>query len=163
MSVKKLPVVDMTKVNSKKFGTLITSQGVKPAYKGNDFSFIKNIVVNRFKGDVSFSIVDVTKGANNITPVLEHHRQTKEVLIPTQSDIVLILALGNSKMPDLKTAKALRLKQGDAFMIDEQVWHYAPLTSKDSSKVFVVFTSTTPDKDMYAVTLCDAFGMKLGI
>lgn len=162
MEVKKLEVLDM-KGNSEIFGTWISSNEVEPVYKGSDFSFIKNIAENKFAGLVSFSVVDVTKGANNITPVLEHHRKTKEVLIPTQSEIVLILAKGDDVKPDLNTAKALLLRQGDAFMIDEGVWHYAPLTQEESSKVFVVFTSTTPDEDMYAVDLQENFGMVLGI
>ncbi|OQX29187.1 MAG: hypothetical protein B0D92_05050 [Spirochaeta sp. LUC14_002_19_P3] len=163
MNIQKIPVEIADNKNTKDFGTLISSNYHPAKYKGNDFRLFLNIAENKFAGNVSFSIVDSYRSAGNITASLEYHLKTKEALIPTQSDIVLILAKPKLETPDIATARAFRIKQGDAFIIHEGVWHYAPLTEKESAKTFVVFTSTTPYDDVVLVDLEKEFGRVLGI
>lgn len=130
-------------------------------YQGSDFSFFKNLATNRFEDTVGFSMVESYKNNNTIT-CLEYHRKTKEVIIPVQNDVILILSNGTDT-PDIDNAQALLLKQGDGFIIDEGVWHYAPLTMHESSKIFIIFVAHTPDNDVYKVDLYDTFNCVLGI
>lgn len=163
MNIKKIPIENADNKNTREFGTLISSNYHPAKSKGSDFAFFMNIAENKFTGSVSFSIVDSYRTAGNITKSLEYHLKTKEALIPTQSDIVLILAKPKLEKPDISTAKAFRIKQGDAFILHEGVWHYAPLTEEESAKTFVVFTSTTPYEDVVLVDLEKEFGAVLGV
>ena len=148
-----IKIENITKDNSKEFGTLVTDKFSEASYKDDSYSYFSKLSVNHFTEDVSFSIVQSYKEANGIVPTLEYHEKTVEVLIPT-GDIILVLAKGD-KEPDIKTAKALLLKKGDAFIIDPYIWHYAPLTTDKVVNTFVIFNCNTSDSDLFKLEMKD--------
>lgn len=148
-----IKIEDITKENSKEFGTLVTDKFSQPSYKDDSYSYFSKLAVNNFTEDVSFSIVQSYKEANGIVPTLEYHEKTVEVLIPTD-DVILVLAKGD-KEPDIKTAKALLLKKGDAFIINPYIWHYAPLTTDKIVNTFVIFNCNTSDSDLFKLEIKD--------
>lgn len=153
-----LKIENINNENSKEFGILLTDKNKKPSYKDNSYSYINNLSINEFAEDVSFSIVKSYRSANGIVPTLEYHKNTAEVLIPT-GDVVLVLAKGID-IPDIQTAKALFLKNGDGFIINPYIWHYAPLTINRVVKTFVIFNCNTSDSDLFKIELKNKFKIK---
>ncbi len=162
MEIKTLPIENATTENSKEYGKLITLDGSNADYEDSTFSFTRDLFVQEFSDTVTFSMT-MTFSGNKITPLLEYHENTVEVLIPTDNDIVLIMALGKNK-PEPATFKALKISCGDAFSFAPNIWHYAPLVVNDkSAKTFVVFNQSTPDKDKVCVDLLEEYGYVLGV
>lgn len=143
--------------NSKIFGKLIDSCMFETAYKGEDFSFFKNMETVKFPNSTGISMVEAYSSSHNTTSILEIHKEAREIIIPTESSVFLVLATGNNK-PDRTSIKALELEPGTLFIIDPNIWHYAPITSVECSKVFIMLDSTTPDKDLFQVNLEEEWG-----
>lgn len=161
MQPLKLKVKPMTAENSARFGVLASLEGTSPAFSDKSFNFTKHLaVIEPFSENVSLSMVEAFKEANGITPILENHSRTKEIIIPTGGDVVLILAEGKGK-PDIQNAQALRLSCGQAFAIHANVWHFAPLSQNSTVNVFIIFNETTPEKDTVQVDLAKEFNIVL--
>ena len=161
MNTKKFTIKDITKENSKAYGTLVELKGTTPAYKGEDFSFTKHLATTHFSEKVSFSMVESYPN-NRLTGTLEYHNNTPEALVPVGEDVIITLALGENT-PDPTTINAFRLKMGQAFIIDPKVWHYAPLTETKTTHIFVIFNESTPEKDVVQVDVEKELGFKIEI
>ncbi len=101
----------ITQRNSKEFGQLIDSSMHEAAYKGNDFSFFKNMDTVNFPNSTGISMVEAYSSAKNTTAILEIHKEAREIIIPTESSVFLVLATGKDK-PDIASVKALELEPG---------------------------------------------------
>lgn len=157
MHSKKIDVVGVGLDIPVAYGTLVDAGKLKPNYSDASFSFTKNIATAHFSEDVGFSIVKSFPD-NRVTPLLEYHRNTKEVLIPTNGSVILVLALGEGS-PDANTVLAFELECGKAFIVDANVWHYAPISvEKKEIDTFVIFNKNTSELDVVKVDLLDAFG-----
>lgn len=157
-----LCIKEMNSENSREFGFFIENNNNNLLYKDNSFSYFSNLFINKFTEAVGFSIVQSYKESDGIVPLLEYHSNTVEVLIPTE-DVVLVLAnsLENNKnKPDIFSAKALLLRKGCAFVIDYNIWHYAPITNEDSVNTFVIFNHNTSDIDTTKVKLDSSIKVK---
>lgn len=156
MSIKTVALKKYTADQLKPYGRLISLDGKSPAFKSDAFSFIRDLGIVAFSESVSFCMVESRPAAQGLTPVLEIHEKTEEVLIPTTEPVVLVLALGSGK-PDLNTLVAFTLQPGTAFAVAKGIWHYAPISEKPA-KTFIIFNQSTPDKDLIQVDLQKEFG-----
>ncbi len=147
----------ITQQNSREFGQLVDSSMHEPAYKGDDFSFFKNMDTVNFPNSTGISMVEAYSGSKKTTGTLEIHKEAREIIIPTDSSVFLVLATGKDK-PEMSSVKALTLDPGALFIVNPGVWHYAPITLEDRSNVFVMLDSTTPDKDLFQVDLQEEWG-----
>lgn len=160
MSEKKLEITTITHENSKKYGMLIDTVNNKPCFDTSNFSFFKNLVTNNFETEIGIGVVYLKENSNNMIEVLEYHKNTNEIIIPTE-DIILILSLPK-EVPILSDTRAFFLETGKAFMIHKGVWHYAPISlERKRCSVFVLFSVDTPDNDVYKVNLQDTLGYNL--
>ena len=145
-----LKIEKLTAENTSHWGTLVNTTPV-PAYKGEDFSFYKNIGTIGFSTKAGLSIVETYMDPSTADITwLEKHVGSKEVIAPTDRNVILVMGAGD-KEPDLATVKALELEKGSAFVVNEGVWHCAPVSSGGRTNVFIVLDETTPDQDLVQV------------
>ena len=145
-----LKIEKMTEGNSAVYGILVKAESSEPVYKGADFSFFKNLGIVPFSGRAGVSLVEAYQDRTARVNWLEKHECSKEVIIPTDRSIILLLGVGpDGTDPD--RVQALELEAGDAFIVHEDVWHCAPLSSSGTTKVLILLNQDTPDSDLIKV------------
>jgi len=142
-----LGIEKVTSENSSQFGTYIQIRDAQPAYKGEDFSFFKNLGVVPFSEDTGFSVVETYMDQTAEISGLERHKDSCEIIIPSDQNIILILGTG-ADCPDTDSLKALEIEVGTAFVVNKNVWHCAPISTGAKTNVFILLNQNTPDTDL---------------
>ncbi|MBF9015816.1 MULTISPECIES: ureidoglycolate lyase [unclassified Oceanispirochaeta] len=153
----KLQIEKMTAENSKEFGTLLSIKEKDAAYKGDDFSFFKNLAEIEFNENIGFSLVETHMDTTVEISWLERHLSSSELIIPSDKNIVLVLGSGE-KTADLSTLRALEVEVGTAFSVSRNVWHFAPISCSDTTNVFILLNQSTPDCDLEKID-CESIGL----
>lgn len=153
----KLQIEKMTAENSKEFGTLLSIKEKDAAYKGDDFSFFKNLGEIEFSENVGFSIVESYMNTTAEVDWLERHVSSSELIIPSDSSIILILGRGDNTA-DMSTLKALEVEIGTAFSVAKNIWHCAPISSSDPTNIFILLNRSTPNDDLEKIE-CESIGL----
>lgn len=88
---------------------------------------------------------------------LEHHRQTSELLVALDEDILIPVARNQAatNQPDLASIRVFRLRGGSGVIIAPSVWHTLPLPTQGSATCLVVFRQGTVSDDFHEVALGD--------
>ena len=153
----KLKIEKITVENSKEFGTLLSPIDKDPAYKGDDFSFFKNLAEIEFNENIGFSLVETHMDTSVEVSWLERHLSSSELIIPSDKNIILVLGRGE-KTADLSTLRALEVEVGTAFSVSRNVWHFAPISCSDPTNVFILLNQSTPDSDLEKID-CESIGL----
>jgi len=148
-----LKCVDATESSIADYGTLIFTADKAADADLKEFKFWNRLGEMSLSETASVCIVESYETGTLSSTVFERHQNTSETLIPTD-DIIIVIALpgrdGNTE-PDWTSVKAFRIKKGDAVILANDVWHYAPMSVSGTVKTFIVFNTNTPDKDYFSV------------
>jgi len=151
MKERMLTVSDITVEDFQGYGLYLDTETAQPAHESEQFNFWNKLAVLPLKS-ASFCIVESYPQGAMESSTFEQHGDTPEVLIPTDGEIVLVIALpdkdDNARI-DMDSVKAFRLPAGKAVVLKPFVWHYAPLVKDRPVKTFVVFEEQTPDNDLH--------------
>jgi ureidoglycolate hydrolase len=112
-----------------------------------DFSFYYNLIEVDFQGPLAVSMVESKVQPGLFSHSLEVHMQTPEILIPLNGTIYLVLALSDKQdptKPDLNTAKAFIVENGQGVSLPPGVWHRAPLSLSEPVKTCCIVRKGTP-------------------
>jgi ureidoglycolate lyase len=151
MKERTLTVSDITAEDFQEYGLYLDAETAKPAYESEQFNFWNKMAVLPLKS-ASLCIVESYPQGALESSTFEQHGDTPEVLIPTDGEIVLVIALpdkNDKARIDMDSVKAFRLPAGKAVVLKPLVWHYAPLVKDRPVKTFVVFEEKTPDEDLH--------------
>jgi ureidoglycolate hydrolase len=151
MRERTLNVSDITVEDFKDYGLYLDPEKAQPDHESEQFNFWNKLAVLPLKS-ASFCIVESYPQGAIESSTFEQHGNTHEVLIPTEGEIVLVIALPDRKDKariDMESVRAFRLPAGKAVALKPFVWHYAPLVKDRPVKTFVVFEEQTPEDDMH--------------
>lgn len=106
-------------------------------------------------GKIETSSNEITIGILNIKKkyfsqsILEKHKNTFETLTALKGDFAIPLFKDNDGSPDLKKGINFILRQGNTFIINKGIWHYAPIPFEKTGIMQVIFNAGTPKNDCY--------------
>ncbi len=161
MEISTLKCTAVSSENFSEYGQLISSIEKTSNFSSGEFNFWNRLGEMHLTEKASICIVESFGAGGLKSKFLERHQRGSETLIPT-GDIIIVVALpGNEEntKPNLETVKAYKIKKGDAVILAQNVWHYAPLTEEKSVKTFVVFNTNTPEEDNLKIDLEETFNI----
>lgn len=148
MSDIEVKVTEATDETISPYGRLIDITGKKPTFDSEVFRYWDAVGEVDCAGKVSFGVVESYPGVMEAVN-LERHAMTSETLIPTETDIVLVVgAATDDEQADLSKVAAFRIPVGKAVTLRPGTWHYVPLVEEGAGKTIVVFRAGTPDSDL---------------
>jgi ureidoglycolate hydrolase len=78
----------------------------------------------------------------------EYHLQSKETIIPLGEDCLIYVGAPRDE-PDWERFQVFRIRRGQGVILDEGVWHGAPLATSGSLSALVLLRQGTGDHDTY--------------
>ena len=86
----------------------------------------------------------------------ERHMRSAELIIPTGGDCVVYVAPPDypnepERMPPFERFQVFRVRQGQAVLLDKEVWHGAPLAIDKPLNAIVLLLSRTGELDLSLV------------
>lgn len=78
----------------------------------------------------------------------EYHRQSKETIIPLGEECLVYVGAPGEE-PAWDGFEVFRIRQGQGMILDEGVWHGAPLATGESLSALVLLRQGTGDHDTY--------------
>jgi len=90
----------------------------------------------------------------------ERHMQSMELLVPVGGDCLVYVGPPDNpevpgQMPPLERFRVFRVRQGQAVLLREGVWHGAPMALDRPLKVIVLLHQGTGERDGYLVRFED--------
>jgi len=157
--MREIKIKDATPQNVKPFGCLVSRPKSRPTGKGDLLLYWKQQARFSFvgkDGEVSFLVAKKHPG---VYPMLEAHLNTVEILVPLNCAInVAVARPASATAPDMKSVRALRVKQGQAIMLGKGVWHWLPQpVGKSEAEILVIFADNTSAVDMVEKHLDEPF------
>jgi ureidoglycolate hydrolase len=78
----------------------------------------------------------------------EYHLQSKETIIPLGEECLVYVGAPGAE-PDWERFQVFRIRKGQGVILDEGVWHGAPLATSGSLSALVLLRQGTGDHDTY--------------
>lgn len=94
---------------------------------------------------------------------LEQHQRTVEVMIPIENDIFIVAAKPDAFSKDAidpSDFAAFYAPVGSMVILNEGVWHQAPMTLAKHAKTFILFRGNTGTQDKDVLKMAD-LGLRL--
>lgn len=81
----------------------------------------------------------------------EYHLQSKETIVPLGDECLLYVG-APGKEPDWARFDVFRIRRGQGVILDEGVWHGAPMATAGPLSALVLLRQGTGDRDTYKAT-----------
>lgn len=86
----------------------------------------------------------------------EYHRESKEIIIPMGQDCLVYVGRPGAE-PEWDRFEVYRVRPGQGVMLDEGVWHGAPLAMDRALTALVLLRQGAGSEDVYKATRADGF------
>lgn len=96
-----------------------------------------------FKPDYSINVLSCKKRSFEVEK-LERHKNTKEIIVPIDGNVLIPLAIGD----DCQDRLTFSLSQGQALELNESVWHFIPYPQEKDVNCLVIFKQNTGLNDI---------------
>ena len=138
------------------FGQVIVPRTGTPDSTGPDHNWWDALAVTEL-GNASFGIVEAINTGDYHQASLEQHKHTKEILIPVEKDIILVLAKADAfeGTPDAAKFAAFYATAGSVVILNEGVWHKAPMTLSDRAACIVLYKEGTGANDKVVLNMAE--------
>ena len=146
----KLQVVDLSSESLEGIGHMLTPAKWNYPEKGQDYSYADTDADLGLPSPCSAGILESVPRPMVLSR-MERHLRTKEALIALEGDAVLCVAPPQeSANGGLSGVTAVRIRAGQAIILNTGAWHWIPFPVGGSSARFlVVFRSGTGKHDLY--------------
>lgn len=154
----KLKLQKITKESFKEFGHFQCTPPVgESSFSSDRFDWYDEIV----KSDLqvaSFGMVCPKYTGKFVQPALEQHKKTQEIYIPLDGDVIIVVAkpdaLDKQEFNESDFA-AFHVPKGTMVIMDEGVWHEAPMTLNERTNVLVIYRDKTGEEDKKLIEMSD--------
>ncbi len=138
-----------------KYGSVTLPRCGDPSYACPEFNWWGSVASAEL-GTASFGIVEAINTGAYKQRTLEQHKRTQEILIPTESEIILVLAKPDTvstEILDPTGLAAFKAPRGAIIILHAGVWHQAPMTTAERSAVIVIYKDKTGENDKTVIDL----------
>lgn len=109
-------------------------------------------------GVASFGMVSPCYTGKFEQVALEQHKNTKEIYIPLDSDIIIVVAKSEAFDKDRYNSEdfaAFHVPAGSMVIMNEGIWHEAPMTFASRANVMVIYRDKTGQEDKRLIEMKD--------
>lgn len=140
----------ISKENFASFGGYFDESSSVPVSAERYFSWWNGVGIIDIKGRTSVGVVRPVFNPDFSETIFEQHRNTPEVLIPVDEDVILLLgkeAAFKNEIPSKEDFEAFLVPRGTVVSINPGVWHHSPMAMNKFSRVIVLFKENTSQND----------------
>ncbi len=149
--MKSIKAVPLTRAAFRAYGRVLSAVEEKAAVENEELSYWGKIASAQY-GSASVGLVQCKKRPGRVRK-MERHVKTREILVDLDHDSLICVAKPGDAM---EAMKAFLVRQGQAFIMDEGVWHCIPFpVGRKQSRFLVVFASGTEEDDLEVKDLQD--------
>ncbi len=145
----KVTAVSLSEESLLGIGHVLTPRGVPSAKKGEDFAYSDtNLDIGLEAPLSSGALLCLPRPA--VLSRMERHMHSREMLVALEGDSVVFVAPPQeSRDGTLRGVRALKMKSGQAFIMEKGAWHWIPFPEgKRPARCLVVFRSKTGTNDI---------------
>ncbi|HUX49517.1 MAG TPA: ureidoglycolate lyase [Spirochaetia bacterium] len=131
-------------------GRLLTPSGVPAIGPTDDFAYA-DTALDLGLGSPCSSGALLCSPRPKILARMERHLRTRELLVSLEGDAIVCIAPPQEPVDQkLKDVRAIRVKSGQAFIMDVGTWHWIPFPEGTTPvRYLVIFRSRTGVEDLY--------------
>lgn len=144
-----LKIKKISSQNFAEFGEFHYRPEGEVSFECGRFNWYDRITAVDF-GVASFGMVCPCYTGNFQQVALEQHKKTKEIYIPLDYDIIIVVAKPDAFDKNIITAQdfaAFHIPAGSMVIMNEGVWHEAPMTFASVANVLVIYRDKTGLED----------------
>ena len=138
------------------YGQAVIPRTGTPDSAGPDHNWWDALAVAEL-GSASFGVVEAVNTGDYRQASLEQHRHTKEILIPVEKDVFLVLAKADAfeGVPEPSKFAAFYVPAGSVVILNEGIWHKAPMTLADRAACIVLYKAGTGSDDKLVLDMAE--------
>ncbi|HJD24696.1 MAG TPA: ureidoglycolate lyase [Firmicutes bacterium] len=138
------------------YGQVVIPRAGTPDSSGPDHNWWDALAVVGL-GDASFGVVEAINTGEYRQGSLEQHKHTKEIVIPVEKDVFLVVAKPDAfeGAPDASKFAAFYAPAGAVVILNEGVWHKAPMTLSDRAACLVLYKAGTGANDKVVLDMAE--------
>jgi len=148
-----LKLQKISKETFSQYGIYINRPADAPAHSEESFDWWDNLAVFDFGGKVSVGIVRAKNTGDFQQNVFEYHRDSIEVLIPIDDDVIIVV--GNSITEAPHGFDAFLVPRNGVVALNKGVLHRAPMCLNNKADTLVMFKEATASADTQLVETND--------
>ena len=160
--MSELVPIELNTESFKDYGYVMSKSQLNPNADTDEFKYWSKVSEFKLKGAVSTGILCPSK-REMVVKCVERHVNTVEILVALEGDsIICVGKQSNCDDEEIKDIQAFHIKQGDAFVMNEGIWHWVPYpVNTMECKFLVMFASGTEDNDCEIKQLSNEIKIKI--
>jgi ureidoglycolate hydrolase len=155
----RIPINDIRHDDDCSFGKIIKLPQDTALRVSENFKYLKQQAIIDVNYPVEIGHLQVN-GNHTTFNQMERHEKTPELLIPLDGDFIIPVCTSFNKLPDLNSLIALRVRQGEALLLNRNCWHWMPCAVSGQMSILVIFRNNTSAEDIIIENLSEGCQME---
>lgn len=143
--MKKTKVKSLKNDNFKKYGQLISESKNSPDVENELINYWDSVSELDLAEGLNTGIVE-GKSNNKVVDGVEKHTGSPEIIVALSNDFIILL--GSSEDKNKVEYEAFLVSQGEAIVLNENIWHSVPLAVNQSCRCLIIFKKDTFSNDL---------------